>query len=109
MNDLKLKSDLLRMKVLLIALTLFDVFYLIDSNVKFDMILKFQMAYQMDVTFLVVNLLVAGVFIWFNWMRMAIGKQKKIDFTWLIIIFGVIGMWIWIFSNHKQKITVNLS
>lgn len=42
------------------------------------------------------NLIVAGIFIWFNWAKMPLEKKTKTDNTLLILFLGIIGMWLWI-------------
>ena len=42
------------------------------------------------------NLIVVGIFIWFNWKKLPIKKKEKINNTLMILFLGIIGMWLWI-------------
>lgn len=101
-----LKSDLKKLKNLLIILTLTQIGYIIIAFVDAKLWIKLDFNYKTNWMILCLHLIVAGVFIWFNWKRMPILRKSKINNTFLILFLGIIGMWLWIPNNReKNKLT----
>jgi len=103
-SDLKkFQSDIKKLRILLITLTLIQVGYMIViiSDSKLWMRLDFD--YKANWLIFGLHLIVAGIFIWFNWTRMPIEKKTKTNNTYMILFLGIIGMWLWI-PNKREII-----
>ncbi len=90
------KSDLKKLRILLIILTLIQIGYMILMFADTKMWVKLDFNYKANWIIGILNLIVAGIFLWFNWTRMPIGKKTKTNNTFLILFLGIIGMWLWI-------------
>ena len=90
------KSDLKKMPILLIILTLIQVGYLIIrfTDAKLSIILDFD--YHINWLIWGFHYLTVGIFIWYNWKKMPIEKKTKTNNTLMILFLGIIGMWLWI-------------
>ncbi|MDV7140414.1 hypothetical protein R3X28_16095 [Maribacter sp. TH_r10] len=98
-----LKSDLKKLRVLLIILTLFHFVYLIVVFTDPKLWLKLDYDYKANWLILGLHLIVAGIFIWFNWKKMPIPRKTKSNNTFLILFLGIIGMWLWIPNKREMK------
>lgn len=102
----KFKSDLKKIRTLLITLTLIQMGYIIVrfADTKLWMALDFD--YQANLLVLLLNLIVSGILLWFNWTRMPIKKKTKMNNTFMILFLGIVGMWLWIPSKREvNKLT----
>jgi len=103
-----LKSDLKKIRILLIILTFIEFSYFVlifgggtlwannaqnNSNNTTVWILSFIVS---GFIIWILHLLVMGIIIWYNWKKMPILRKKKIDNTLMILFIGIIGMWFWI-------------
>jgi hypothetical protein len=101
MTSEKLKSEIKKLRTSLIILTLIQVGYMIIvfSNAKLWVKLDFE--YKVNWLIWGLNLIVMGVFIWFNWTKLPIEKKTKTNNTFMILFLGIIGMWLWI-PNQRE-------
>ena len=98
-----LKSDFKKMRVLLIILTLIEISYLIVAFTNVKLWIKIDFDYKINWVILGLNLIVSGIFIWYNWTKMPIEKKNKSNNTFLILFLGTIGMWLWIPNKRELK------
>jgi hypothetical protein len=101
MNKLKVdqrsfKSDLKKLRILLIALTLLQIGYIIIAFVDVKLWVKLDLVYKVNWLILGLHFIIAGIFIWFNWTRMPINNTIKKNNMFMILFLGIIGMWLWI-------------
>ena len=96
-----LKSDLKKLRILLIILTLIQVGYLIIRfiDAKFSIILDLH--YKANYLIWGFHYFAVGIFIWYNWKKMPIQKKTKTNNTFMILFLGIIGMWLWI-PNKRE-------
>ena len=97
------KSDLKKLRILLIILTLIQVGYMIIIFADTKLWIKLDFDYNANWLIWGLNLIVAGIFLWFNWTRMPIKKNTKTNNTFMILFLGIIGMWLWI--PNKREIS----
>jgi uncharacterized membrane protein len=100
------KSDLKKLRVLLIILTLIQIVYMIIIFADTKLWIKLDFDYKANWLILGLNFIVAGIFLWFNWTRMPIEKKTKTNNTFMILFLGIIGMWLWIPNKREiNKLT----
>ena len=97
----KLKSDLKNLRMLLIILTTIQIGYIIISFKDSKLWNKLDFNYNVNWLILALNIIVAIIFIWFNWTKMPITKKSKTNNTFMILFLGIIGMWLWIPSKRE--------
>lgn len=90
------KSDIKKLRILLIILTLIQIGYIIIIFADSKLWIKLVFDYKANWLIGGLNLIVSGIFIWFNWKKMPIEKKAKRDNTLMILFLGIIGMWLWI-------------
>ncbi|MEO2051497.1 MAG: hypothetical protein ABGX00_07000 [Allomuricauda sp.] len=95
------KSDLKKLRILLIILTLIQIGYLIIIFTDSKLWIKLDFDYKANWVIFGLTLIVYGIFIWFNWTRMPIEKKKKTNNTFMILFLGIVGMWLWI-PNRRE-------
>lgn len=105
MNELKVdkrsfESDLKKLRILLIFLTLLQLGYLAIVFTDTRLWVKLDLVYKVNWFIWGLNFIIAGIFVWFNWARMPISNASKISNTFMILFLGIIGMWIWIPNNE---------
>lgn len=108
-----LKSDLKKIRILVITLTLIEFAYFVlifgGGTLWFNNTQKNSNSITVWILSLIasgfiiwlLHLLVTGIIIWYNWKKMPILRKKKIDNTLMILFLGIIGMWFWI-PNKKE-------
>lgn len=96
-----LKSEIKKLRFLLIALTVLQLGYLMLSfyNPQLHMHLVFN--YYANWIIGILHWIVAGVFIWYNWNRWPVDRKKKKNNTWMILFVGIIGMWLWLPTKNE--------
>ena len=99
----KLKSDLKKLRILLIILTLIQVGYLIIVFTDTKLWTKLDFDYKANWMIWGMNLFVAGIFIWYNWKKMPIERNTKTNNTFMILFLGIIGMWLWMPSKKEMN------
>lgn len=100
-DEHKLRSDISKLKIVLIVHTIIQVGYFIIIFFNSDLWLSLNDSFKSDIVFGLLNFAVAGLIIWYNWKYLPFEKNKKWDKTWMIIFLGIIGMWLWI-PNSKE-------
>ena len=101
-----LKSDLKKLRILLVILTLLQIGYLIIVFTDTKLWAKLDFDYKANWLIMGLNLIVAGIFIWFNWKKMPIERKSKTNNTFMILFLGIIGMWLWIPNRSEiNKLT----
>ncbi len=101
-----LKSDLKKLRILLIILTFIQVGYMIIIFTNTFLWNKLDYEYKANWLIFVLNLIVSGIFIWYNWAKLPIEKKTKTNNTFMILFLGIIGMWLWIPNkNELDKLT----
>ena len=103
MTDEKLNSEIKKLKVLLIILTLIQAGYLFIVFFNEKLWIKLDFEYKANWLIWGVNLIVMGVFVWFNWTKLPIEKKSKTNNTFMILFLGIIGMWLWIPNQNEIK------
>ena len=96
-------SDIHKLRILLIILTLSQVGYILTIFMNSVLWIKLNSDYKVNWIIGVFNFLVVGLFLWYNWKRLPVEKKKKSENTWMILFLGIIGMWLWI--PNKNEIT----
>jgi uncharacterized membrane protein YidH (DUF202 family) len=71
------KSDLKKLRILLIILTLIQIGYMIIIFADAKLWIKLDFDYNVIWLIWGLNLIVAAIFLWFNWTRMPIKKSKQ--------------------------------
>ncbi|MFL1013695.1 hypothetical protein [Flavisericum labens] len=100
------KSDLKKLRILLIILTLIQIGYMIIIFADTKLWIKLDFDYKANWLIWGLNFIVAGIFLWFNWTRMPIKKATKTNNTFMILFLGIIGMWLWIPNKSEiNKLT----
>lgn len=103
MTDFKsFKSDIKKLRSLLIVLTLIQIGYIIVIFMSPKLLVKLNLDYKVNWLIFGLHYLTAGIFIWFNWNKMPITKKAKTNYTVMILLLGIIGMWLWI--PNKQEV-----
>lgn len=95
------KSDLKKLRILLIVLTLIQIGYVIVIFADTKLWAKLDFEYKANWLTWGLNLIVSGIFLWFNWKKMPIKKKTKTNNTFMILFLGIIGMWLWI-PNKRE-------
>ncbi len=95
-NPEKFKSDLKKLRVLLILLTSIVAVYLIIIFADFRWSTNPDFAFKAQWYIWIFHNLILALFIWFNWKRMPIDKKHKTNNTFMLLFLGVIGMWLWL-------------
>jgi hypothetical protein len=96
-----LKYDVKKLRILLIILTLIQFGYMSLFFVNPRIMLDFKN----KVNWLIWGLhyLVAAIFLWYNWEKLPIEKKVKTNNTFMILLLGIIGMWLWIPNDREIK------
>lgn len=101
LNKNKIRKEIGILRGFLILHTLFHLSLFV--NIFFDLnivdlgILNSAVLWTLSASYLIIDF----VFIWYNWKKLPIHRKAKIDNTWLILMMGLIGLWLWI-PNKKQ-------
>lgn len=106
-NFENLKSDLKKLRGLLIILTLIQIGYTIIIFADEQLWMKLDFEYKVNWLIMGLHCLTTGIFIWYNWKKMPIVKKAKINNTFMILFLGIIGMWLWMPNKRElNKLTV---
>lgn len=97
------ESEITNLRILLIALTLIQLAYLVFMFADHETYIKLIFKFHLDWIFAIINYIVAGIFLWYNWKKLPIEKKKKTDSTLMILFLGIIGMWLWIPNKAEIK------
>lgn len=103
----KLKTGLKKLQILLIILTLIQIGYMIIIFTDTKLWTKLDFDYKANWLIGGLNLIISGIFIWFNWKKMPISRKSKTNNTFMILFLGIIGMWLWIPNKREiNKLTI---
>ena len=82
------------MELVYFSITYYDnkLWILIDNDFKANIIIG------------IFHLIVVGLFLKEIWSNNSTEKNKRTENTFMILILGIIGMWIWIPKNIKEKV-----
>lgn len=50
----------------------------------------------------------SAVVLWYNWKRFPLERKKKLENTWMILLLGIIGLWLWM-PTKKEVESMNIS
>jgi cell division protein FtsW (lipid II flippase) len=101
MMSKKLKSEIKKLKILLITLTLIQASYIIIVFLNAELWIELDFEYKVNWLIWRLHLIVMGIFIWFNCTRLPIEKKTKINNIFMILFLGIIGMWLWV-PNQRE-------
>lgn len=106
MDSKRLKSELKRLKFLLIILSIIQLGYLLIVFFNAKLWIELGIGYKLNWLIFALNLIVSGIFIWFNWKKMPIKRKEKTNNTFLILFLGIIGMLLWMPNKREvNKLT----
>lgn len=100
-KSVNFKSDLKKLRALLIVLTFIYLGYFVIMMTDGALWTKLDLEYKAPWIIGGLSLTCSGVFIWFNWKRMPLEKQVKINNTFMLIFLGIIGMWLWMPDKNE--------
>ena len=95
-NSDKLKSDVKKLKSLLIPLTVAQVIYMLVTFTNPQLWMKLDFDYNLNWIIGIVHIAVVATFIWYDWKKMPDNESQKMKNTFLILLLGIIGMWLWL-------------
>lgn len=95
------ENNLKNLKGVLIGFTLINIAFFIFIFFYDTVYYKLVFNYHIDWIFGLFHYMVLGVFLWIIWKKFPYTKKKKRDLTWLILLLGVLGLWLW-FPNKKE-------
>lgn len=98
-----LKSDLIKLRILLITLTLIQIGYMIIIFTNSYLWFKLDYEYKANWLIFGLNFIVSGIFIWYNWTKLPIENKTKTNNTFMILFLGIIGMWLWIPNKNELE------
>jgi hypothetical protein len=109
-------SDLKKLRASLIILTLIKLLYFIwvfgsgflwtykmhniDSG---DMVVWIFSFFASGFIIWILHCILMIIIIWYNWKKMPIDRKKKIDNTFMIMLLGIIGMWLWMPNKEEAS------
>jgi hypothetical protein len=96
-------SDLKKIRILLIVLTIAQTGYLIPFFIESKLLLEPSVFSLTKWIMRVFHFLVLGIFIWYNWTRMPISKKEKRNNTYMLVFLGILGMWFWMPNKKELK------
>lgn len=96
-----IKSDLKKLKILLIGLTIIFFTYMVIIFTSLSLWVKLDTIYKMNWVIFLLNFTIIGIFIWYIWKRYPAEKKQKTNNTIMILFLGIIGLWLW-FPNKKE-------
>lgn len=106
-NSVKIKSDLKKLKSILIILSILQGCYLLIFSLNIPLSAYLDNNYKLDLFVKGFNILTRILFIWYIWKCYPITKKKRSNNTWMIIFLGIIGMWLWMPSKNEVNKLVN--
>ncbi len=97
----QLASDLRKLKVLLVLLTVIQfgwaIIYLVNIRLWFELMNRYRANYLLAIP----HVGTVALFIWYNWRKLPVSRKQKKDFTYMMLFLGIIGMWLWL-PNKQQ-------
>ena len=98
-----MRSDIKKLKILLILLTLSQLLYIGFSFIDITLATTLNSNYKLNWFVFIFHYLLTILFIWYIWKKTAIKKKKKTNFTFMIIFLGIVGMWLWLPNKNELK------
>lgn len=98
-----LASDVKKLRVLLILLTIVQVVYLLVYFYAIDLVTSLNKAYCLNWMVNVYTLFVMAIFLWYNWKKLPIERKKKREKTLMIVFLGILGMWLWLPNKRERE------
>ena len=98
-----LASDVKKLRVLLILLTIVQVVYLLVYFYAIDLVTSLNKAYCLNWMVNVYTLFVMAIFLWYNWKKLPIERKKKREKTLMIVFLGIVGMWLWLPNKRERE------
>jgi len=92
-------KSLNRLKLFLIILTVIELTYIIITFYDSKLWVKLDTEFKVNIIIGILHLTLIGFFLKEIWYDNSKEKSKKIENTFMILILGIIGMWIWIPNN----------
>lgn len=104
-----LKPDLKKLKFALIVLTIILVGYSVLLFTSTEWVIKLHIHYGAKWYIAAFNFFIKGIFIWYNWKKLPIDKKTRTNNTYMLILLGVIGMWLWMPNRlEREKMVMEL-
>jgi len=98
-SELEIKN----LKLLLVVFTGIHLVYVVLMFTDDKAYSKLVSDFYLNSIITILNCMVMGIFLWYNWKKLPLTKKKKIDNTWMILFLGILGMWFWIPSKTEVK------
>src|SRR5690606_38380035 len=102
-NPEKFKSDLKKLRVLLILLTSIVAVYLINIFTDFHWSTNPDFAFKAQWYISSLHNLILVLLSWFNWKRMPLEQEETTNSRCMLLRLGVIGMWLWLRNKREFK------
>lgn len=99
----KLKSEIRRMKLLLIVLTIAQIAYMIAAYSSFKFWMKLDDEYHVNIALFIFQLGTIAFFIWYVWKKFPGERKQKTNHTLMIVFLGIIGMWLWLPNKRELE------
>jgi hypothetical protein len=99
----EIKRELLGLKRLLIVLTLLECTYIIFILSDFKIWMKLDETWRAHYILGTLQFGIMARFIWFIWKKMPVDRKRKTNDTFLILLLGIIGMWIWLPNAREVR------
>jgi amino acid transporter len=98
----KIKSDLSKLKIFLILLTVFTFIFFFGFYMEYTHWVEQNLgSIQLLLIFGILHYSGIAIFIWFIWTKYPVENKKKKSDTIMIIFLGIIGLWLWM-PNEKE-------
>ena len=90
----KLISDVKKMRILAILLTVLQVSMIVISLAFTNFWIKFAIDNYGNLYVLGIDLIISMIFVWFTWKKMPFERKVKTNNSFLIFFFGFVGLWL---------------
>lgn len=97
------ENDIKKLRILIIVISILQIGYLIIMFTNPTLWGVLDLTYHVNWILWGLMLSLSGFCIWFNWTKMPIEKKKKTENTFLILLLGIIGLWIWLPNKTELK------
>lgn len=95
----KLKTYLKTLRILLIPLTVMEVVYMGITLSEKKILAKLDEFHFLWI-FLIYHIIMLIIILWLNWTKFPIPKKMKIKNTYMVVLLGILGMWLWMPSSE---------
>ena len=97
------KNDYIKLKNLLIFWTIINIFYLVFI-MFFSQFSEFFVVANHHIFYLIISFFIILIFIYFVWKKTNLEIKYKRNYTFMILIIGIIGMWFFIIEMKNRAI-----